>query len=476
MNNCIFGCSLPLQASSPTARPAKARPSVPAPSPLPQPPGPFNGAAEGAAGGGGGAQCVERSVTSRRLEAAASVGGEGRPAGAGRPEAALAAGWDPRGAAAHLACSAPIPGGGGDGTMPFDFRRFDIYRKVPKDLTQPTYTGAIISVCCCLFILFLFLSELTGFITTEIVNELYVDDPDKDSGGKIDVSLNISLPNLHCELVGLDIQDEMGRHEVGHIDNSMKIPLNNGVGCRFEGQFSINKVPGNFHVSTHSATAQPQNPDMTHIIHKLSFGDTLQGQASSGSQSPGLRVCMRCLPGPQRPRRFQRSRGSRQTHLQPPRLPRLHPEDRAHGLRRQERQAAVLLPVHRGQQGVRRLQPHGPHHPRHLVPLRPEPHHGQVHGETAASVPVHHHDEHDEVQPLRDLGPQQKPQTSFQCPLPRAQENHVVSTLQGAATEVQRPLHAHPQGRRGPGGSRALQRSANWQGSPGVYEEVRHPH
>ncbi|XP_063498706.1 endoplasmic reticulum-Golgi intermediate compartment protein 1 isoform X3 [Symphalangus syndactylus] len=125
--------------------------------------------------------------------------------------------------------------------MPFDFRRFDIYRKVPKDLTQPTYTGAIISICCCLFILFLFLSELTGFITTEVVNELYVDDPDKDSGGKIDVSLNISLPNLHCELVGLDIQDEMGRHEVGHIDNSMKIPLNNGAGCRFEGQFSINK-------------------------------------------------------------------------------------------------------------------------------------------------------------------------------------------------------------------------------------------
>ncbi|KAF7470542.1 endoplasmic reticulum-Golgi intermediate compartment protein 1 [Marmota monax] len=167
--------------------------------------------------------------------------------------------------------------------MPFDFRRFDIYRKVPKDLTQPTYTGAIISICCCLFILFLFLSELTGFITTEVVNELYVDDPDKDSGGKIDVSLNISLPNLHCELVGLDIQDEMGRHEVGHIDNSMKIPLNNGVGCRFEGQFSINKVPGNFHVSTHSATAQPQNPDMTHIIHKLSFGDTLQVQNVHGA-------------------------------------------------------------------------------------------------------------------------------------------------------------------------------------------------
>lgn len=43
-------------------------------------------------------------------------------------------------------------------------------------------------------------------------------------------------------MVGLDIQDEMGRHEVGHIENSMKVPLNDGYGCRFEGEFSINKV------------------------------------------------------------------------------------------------------------------------------------------------------------------------------------------------------------------------------------------
>ncbi|KAG8004145.1 Endoplasmic reticulum-Golgi intermediate compartment protein 1, partial [Nibea albiflora] len=84
-------------------------------------------------------------------------------------------------------------------------------------------------------------------------------------------------------VVGLDIQDEMGRHEVGHIDNSMKVPLNRGDGCRFEGEFTINKVPGNFHVSTHSATAQPQSPDMTHTIHKLAFGEKLQVQKVQGA-------------------------------------------------------------------------------------------------------------------------------------------------------------------------------------------------
>lgn len=54
----------------------------------------------------------------------------------------------------------------------------------------------------------------------------------------------VSSPPSYA-VVGLDIQDEMGRHEVGHIDNSMKIPLNNGDGCRFEGHFSINKVSRN---------------------------------------------------------------------------------------------------------------------------------------------------------------------------------------------------------------------------------------
>ena len=60
---------------------------------------------------------------------------------------------------------------------------------------------------------------------------------------------------------------------------------------------------------------------------------------------------------------------------------------------RLESESCTPLLVSPSTPGVRRLQPHGPHHPGHLVPLRPQPHHGQVHGETAASVPVHHHGE-----------------------------------------------------------------------------------
>ena len=35
------------------------------------------------------------------------------------------------------------------------------------------------------------------------------------------------------------------------------------------------QVPGNFHLSTHSAAEQPENPDLRHVIHSITFGDDL---------------------------------------------------------------------------------------------------------------------------------------------------------------------------------------------------------
>ena len=62
--------------------------------------------------------------------------------------------------------------------MAFDIKRMDIYRKVPKDLTQPTTTGAIISICCTLFIVFMLLCELMWFINPDVKSELIVENID----------------------------------------------------------------------------------------------------------------------------------------------------------------------------------------------------------------------------------------------------------------------------------------------------------
>ncbi|KRX21113.1 Endoplasmic reticulum-Golgi intermediate compartment protein 1 [Trichinella nelsoni] len=192
--------------------------------------------------------------------------------------------------------------------------RFDIYRKVPKDLTQPTTTGAVISIFSLIFISYLFVSELLQFLKVEIISEMFVSNPDVVE--VIPVFLNATLLALGCDYLGLDIQDENGRHEVGFIENVVKHPVHTG-GCRIEATFRISKVryfvligfrdgvlliflqfvshlnfmyktlvPGNFHLSTHSAKIQPVFVDLRHVIHGVRFGDDVMEYNLPGNFNP----------------------------------------------------------------------------------------------------------------------------------------------------------------------------------------------
>jgi len=166
--------------------------------------------------------------------------------------------------------------------MGFDIKRMDIYRKVPKDLTQPTTTGAIISICCVTFMLFMVGTELIWFISPDIRSELVVQNSDPTE--RIPVRINISIPRLKCEYLGIDIQDDMGRHEVGFVENTVKTPIGD-EGCLFEARFHINKIPGNFHLSTHSVDVQPDRYDFAHEIHEISFGSKIRKISSKNIRS-----------------------------------------------------------------------------------------------------------------------------------------------------------------------------------------------
>ena len=58
--------------------------------------------------------------------------------------------------------------------MGFDIKRMDIYRKVPKDLTQPTVTGAVVSIVSTVFIFFMLATELVYFVSPDVKSELLV--------------------------------------------------------------------------------------------------------------------------------------------------------------------------------------------------------------------------------------------------------------------------------------------------------------
>ena len=69
---------------------------------------------------------------------------------------------------------------------------------------------------------------------------------------RIPVRINVSIPRMKCEFLGIDIQvnfrtihqvmtfsfsckDDQGRHEVGMVENTVKTPIGmNQEGCLFE--------------------------------------------------------------------------------------------------------------------------------------------------------------------------------------------------------------------------------------------------
>jgi hypothetical protein len=186
-------------------------------------------------------------------------------------------------------------------------KKFDVYRKLPQDLTEPTISGALVSILACSFMMLLFLSELNTYLAISTSTEMFVDI--NRGGEKLVINIDVIFPRYPCSVISLDAQDIMGSH-VMNVEGSMKKirldksggPLSeedllkgsgqvdaqlargqfeNKEGCRLQGNIKVNKVPGNFHVSSHAFHDKIYSVighdigklDFSHEIVHLSFGE-----------------------------------------------------------------------------------------------------------------------------------------------------------------------------------------------------------
>eukprot|EP00927_Polykrikos_kofoidii_P066746 TRINITY_DN62310_c0_g1_i1.p1 TRINITY_DN62310_c0_g1~~TRINITY_DN62310_c0_g1_i1.p1 ORF type:complete len:346 (-),score=38.91 TRINITY_DN62310_c0_g1_i1:262-1299(-) len=197
---------------------------------------------------------------------------------------------------------------------------FDLYRKVPRDLTEPTVSGACVSCCTVSVACYLFVTELLVFLQRPWESQMLIE-PSKTEE-KIQINLDITMPYLPCEILSFDAQDVMGSHEVDAHGNLYKERLtskgdviakeemksshhgtsagltryvsfgfdnadvdrirkmiHSGEGCRVSGYVTVNKVPGNVHLSTYSHSfifgslyQESKNINITHTINHISFG------------------------------------------------------------------------------------------------------------------------------------------------------------------------------------------------------------
>ena len=194
-------------------------------------------------------------------------------------------------------------------TVQSKIKRIDFYRKLPKDLTEPTLSGAIVSLVALTIMAVLFLSEIARYLQVTTTSEMFVDI--NRGGEKLEINVDIEFPRFPCALISLDAQDVMGTHivDVGGSMKKIRLSKDGAViseadllkgpkpteadaksqadafeGCQIAGHLLVNKVPGNFHISSHAQQAwvnkffgtKSDRLDLSHTVHHLSFGSTLQ--------------------------------------------------------------------------------------------------------------------------------------------------------------------------------------------------------
>ena len=78
----------------------------------------------------------------------------------------------------------------------------DFYRRVPRDLTESTMLGIVMSIIAFILIVVLFFSETIAFARSSIVTSLIVDE---SIDSQLRINFNLTFWELHCDYVAIDV-------------------------------------------------------------------------------------------------------------------------------------------------------------------------------------------------------------------------------------------------------------------------------
>ncbi|KAK8460544.1 hypothetical protein SEVIR_2G346400v4 [Setaria viridis] len=88
----------------------------------------------------------------------------------------------------------------------------DFYRKIPRDLTEASLSGAGLSIVAALAMMFLFGMELSSYLAVNTTTSVIVD---RSSDGEfLRIDFNISFPALSCEFASVDVSDVLGTNRL----------------------------------------------------------------------------------------------------------------------------------------------------------------------------------------------------------------------------------------------------------------------
>ncbi|GBG29273.1 Protein disulfide-isomerase 5-4 [Hondaea fermentalgiana] len=107
-----------------------------------------------------------------------------------------------------------VPAGG----LSARLRSFDLYRKIPRDLTEASAVGGSVSIAFALFFLLILYLELSNFLA---VRESTAIEIDHSEDSIFQMNINLTFESLSCEYLGVDVENVLGRRRVDILDHSL---------------------------------------------------------------------------------------------------------------------------------------------------------------------------------------------------------------------------------------------------------------
>ncbi|XP_019196572.1 PREDICTED: protein disulfide isomerase-like 5-4 isoform X1 [Ipomoea nil] len=111
----------------------------------------------------------------------------------------------------------------------------DFYRKIPRDLTEASLTGAGLSIIAAFFMILLFGMELNDYLTMSTTTSVIVD---KSSDGDfLIIDFDMSFPALSCEFASVDVSDVLGTNRLNITKTVRKYSIDSNLrhtGSEFE--------------------------------------------------------------------------------------------------------------------------------------------------------------------------------------------------------------------------------------------------
>ncbi|XAR67474.1 hypothetical protein NMG60_11002247 [Bertholletia excelsa] len=103
----------------------------------------------------------------------------------------------------------------------------DFYRKIPRDLTEASLSGAGLSIVATFAMIFLFGMELNDYLTVSTTTSVIVDR--SPHGEFLRIGFNISFPALSCEFASVDVSDVLGTNRLNITKTVRKYPIDSNL-------------------------------------------------------------------------------------------------------------------------------------------------------------------------------------------------------------------------------------------------------